>query len=693
MIPLVAGTQTFEKEQRLSRSVTYWDTTQTVVERGISCALFDVLSPSYDLLAETTRTGIEASLKGANFRSVLGYTDVGGYETGVVSNLYFYWGAGSPTGGQTARRVAWKFSGTVTGAGATPQSTVLVFGGQGKIQIFHTRSGVVTKLGSGTLKEPLPHFSITTLAKVSSEGGYQVVDASLQDGDVLEIYYVQNGEPWGGFFGKVIPGDTSQFLSGSTFSWPQFRASLEEAAFVGSSFLSVGAATSRTLDYLEKATLRGQVGATTTLEIELPLARPGDPNGYILDESTGQVQLVHAVTNEKIRPHRRVFFEGGFTGSVSEIYPRFTGLIEKITPGDDLKTAIVHCQSFEHKTEKQFDENYPDLVSYQAHGFLDREWKGLPVFGAPCYDAWPLEAALADLLTRAGVDSYNLGRSPFEAAPSYGVWTFTKGTSGAVVSTNRKFRCRSISNPAERVYLQRRGNYGNFGLLKKDYLPNDDAYLYPSELSDRLLDRVIHLADQYGYDVYFDAEGQAVIAARNNSSEFRYVSTAGVDEAVSPSAVGGRYLLHHDTDAAWTVQVSGEMSRLDLFVGIGKSGSLNGGLIGVSVEVNDGTNWVSVPSAAKTISTYSTAEETFFYDYATREDGTNGAVFTVLQLPFDEYRVTLTPLGPDADDVGAVDCLYRINGAALFDRDPMATPYPVHLSPLKNALEIHPEST
>src|SRR5690606_26444373 len=71
------------------------------------------------------------------------------------------------------------------------------------------------------------------------------------------------------------------------------------------------------------------------------------------------------------------------------------------------------------------------------------------------------------------------------------------------------------------------------------------------------------------------------------------------------------------------------------------------------------------------------------------DDGTNAAVMTLFSLPFDYYRVTIAPLGPDGGDA---DCVYRLNGVAIFEHDPNTPSYPQPLSTLGNTLKVDPES-
>lgn len=216
------------------------------------------------------------------------------------------------------------------------------------------------------------------------------------------------------------------------------------------------------------------------------------------------------------KDHATLFVDGA--REETEVYPRFTGVIDQIVPSQDGLTATIQCSGFERKLETAFDENYPDPLAYLSYGFVDREWLGYPVFGVPAFDAWPLEIAVAEACYRAGVDAYNLGKSVNTA--NLGKKQYRRATTGALFYGAKRFQARSPVDTTSLVTLPRNRNYGNLGLLYNERLPSDDPYLHPAEVSERLLDRALELADKYGYDFFFDAEGQAVLGARNNPTQF-----------------------------------------------------------------------------------------------------------------------------------------------------------------------------
>lgn len=163
----------------------------------------------------------------------------------------------------------------------------------------------------------------------------------------------------------------------------------------------------------------------------------------------------------------------------------------------------------------------------------------------------------------------------------------------------------------------------------------------------------------------------------------------------SASAVGGVYRYYqHSVNPTWNEgPIAGNFSRLDLFVGVGeeKSTGLNGGLIWVNIEVWDvvSNSWVFVES--KAVSTYRDDVEIFFYDDVVYTSGTNLCQLTVLQMPFDRYRVTLSGGGPAIEDANA-DCVYRLNGYAIYEQDPAQTHLPVELTTEESLLSLKPEN-
>lgn len=160
-----------------------------------------------------------------------------------------------------------------------------------------------------------------------------------------------------------------------------------------------------------------------------------------------------------------------------------------------------------------------------------------------------------------------------------------------------------------------------------------------------------------------------------------------------PAAIAGTYKYYrHANNSTWTEgPVVGHFSRLDLFVGIGTHAEtgLNGGLIWADIDVWNGSAWEFVRSDA--ISTYSNRAETFVGDEVVNEQGVNLCQRTVMQLPFDRYRVTFSAGGPDLEDPNT-DCVYRLNGYATYEQDPLQTHLPHALTTDDDLLALKPEN-
>lgn len=423
MRPFNSPTEIFSDDQTATFNAVFYDSTCTVPETGIQIGLFDVLDSSLDLLASafSSHSALEAVLNNSTVstqrvRSILGYAE-GAARMGLEPNLIKYWGSGAPPGCSLSRRVFLKYKGVVRCSDSASHPTTLVFGGNGKIRVF--KNG--TQISAGQIREPLVDALLTTSASIQREGGYLIVETNVQAGDVLEIYYCNNGESWGGILGKVIPG------IGHANSWTTFRTKLRDAGVISASFLSAAVSSGVDLPYCSDALLQVGEGQTPVLELQVALAPDTEPNGYSLQHVGGQNQLVdNGDSSLVIRPARRIKFSAGFKhpdGSL-ELYERFTGQVTSITPNAGGDSATITCHGFEGRLQGALNENYPDRLSYIGHGFIDWEWKGFPVYPILAWDAWPLEVATAEMCYRAGIDSYNLGKSAFELAPNYGKYAY-----------------------------------------------------------------------------------------------------------------------------------------------------------------------------------------------------------------------------------------------------------------------------
>lgn len=712
-LPLQSNTQIFSADQTINFRAQYFDTANTAIRlgpahptpdqytafgSGVAFAMFDLLDKTF---APVDRASLESALTNPSTktRPTLGYDRLGNYRTGVVPNVYMYWGSGAPAGGSRAKSVLLKFSGTVQASG----TVTLVLAGQGTVQVYANKANTPILAGKIRAPEPLVTLTGVTPARITGEWGYQFITTTFTKGDIVEIYYWHNGEPWGGICAKAFPGtiDTSS---------DAFLANVRSAAVIGASFMAKESAPipAMTIPYIAETQIKTTAGAVTEMQMKVALTTKNEGNGFFLDTIRDENRLVdNANTGNAIKKGRIVHFEGGFLrpDGTDELYPRFTGYIEDILPDSTNGVATIVCKSFEGLLAGPFDENNPDFLSYHANGYILRQRVDEPVYGITAFDYWPVEVAVRDLMYRAGIDAYNMGLSPFTTNPNFGSFRYSTATTGTTVYGAPLVAARLLATSTNPILIERNANYGNVPPLNKDALPTDDAYLFVPDVQQRLFDRLKTITDHYGYDFFFNGEGRAVLTGRNNPIAFQYATrngayTSGINEAqynVNINAVGGVYLQkQHSIDGVtWSRVIEGTFSRVDLYCGLGipKNSTLNGGLLNVKVEVSDGAGGFTVVQQQQ-FTTFYNGPEGFYYTGLVRSDGTNAAVLKIVSMPFDHYRVTVTGAGPDQ---GQTDCLYRINGAAIYERDPEQSFYSNGakqqvFTTLGNTLNITPES-
>src|SRR5690606_26618040 len=114
---------------------------------------------------------------------------------------------------------------------------------------------------------------------------------------------------------------------------------------------------------------------------------------------------------------------------------------------------------------------------------------------------------------------------------------FIDSSTGTEFNGSLLFAARLLADNSVRVQMEKPTNYGNVGHFKKDYLPDDDEYLFVPEVTRTLYDRARELVDHYGYDFYTHPNGQLVLTGRNNPTRFEFFTNIGdPDEKVAASA-------------------------------------------------------------------------------------------------------------------------------------------------------------
>ena len=219
---------------------------------------------------------------------------------------------------------------------------------------------------------------------------------------------------------------------------------------------------------------------------------------------------------------------------VEELYTEFTGHIVNWAINHEQGLVTVTCLDFLNLLNYRINENWPDKASYWiAHYNKDGEFDEPDGVDKPiAYDGWRFERVIRDLLLKCNIDD-----------------TLFEG----------KKLIRKYDNSISQVYdlfegkdiiLRRPINYGNADLSEADAnrfgTNTDDEYLYPSEISETVFNRAYNIADQMGYIIGFDPNGQAIIKARNNPYDILWSPSniqfgSGWTTAFNIGAIGGYY--------------------------------------------------------------------------------------------------------------------------------------------------------
>jgi hypothetical protein len=699
----------FTNDHRHAFEALYFDTTSTAVRvgesyavgqrdtalgTGIRFAMFDLLDSAYN---PTSKAQIDASLLESSNQTeaILGYESNGTPRTGVVPNVYMYWGSGAPPGASRARQVLLRFSGVIP---ESINTVTLVACGQGTVQIYRNGALVV----GGKLTEPRARAARSglTFPTIKTELGYQFNETPINfsAGDAVDIYYWHNGESWGGFGLKAIIGAVTPTT---------FLSRLRDAAVVGTSLLpaSVTPISAQAMPYLIDAKLSLGRRKIPQLTLTVLLTSSDEPTGYRLSRSQGvKVLRDNANPSFTIQRGRMMHLRAGTTlvDGTSDLYPRYVWVIRDIEQQSSGEATIT-CEGIQSRLADQYDENFPDFLDYHMFGFCLREGATEPVFGVNALDNWPLEYATALLCYRAGIDAMTLGRQ-VRTTQTLGRRVYRTQGNTVLHRGAPHFSARSLTQ-SNLVPLERQPNYGNVPPLANDNLPADDPYLFNPEVTRRLYDRVIELTSQLGYDFGETPDGFLHLRGANNATHWQsmnheitesgpFATYDTVGKTTALSAVGGTVFSRTNADSAWTRQFSGVFSRIDLYVGIGRNAALvNGGRLNVGIERRNAAG-TFVPVTSSVISTFVNTTEAYFYDDALRADGTNATVIRLGTFMPDFYRITITPAGVEP---GESVCVYRINGVGVYEYDPEASLYSGTdqqqvLSTLGNILAITPQS-
>lgn len=404
MRAIIPASQQFRADQQLAHVVNYWDTPFTPLQTDTASAgvPFEMREPTstgaYDVLAAVRDTvspsGVAAAWTASTSKLVV--------SNGRVANLVAYWAGGAPGhhGASVSRRVAYKFSLTLrstTGrawfnVASTITPVTIAFAGSGYVRIIKNGS---TAVFAGPVTES------EFLARGFS---YATISGGLTTGDVLDIYYVQDQDPWGGYVFKLIDATLPTKLNDR-------MAAVADAPVLGCGLMDTGTPpTMRTLQMLRDIQVTQQQGQTARAEFSVPLM--GDNNdgiGWEWVRTNNDSGFLRAHNPDgstfDVMRQRMLRIKLGYQDfqGVPELYPSFCGMIDDFE-GPSSGVVRVSALGMEQRLVDQFVKNYPDMVSYMTYGYRRLSGAGGPVFGISAYDNWPLQYAIRDMLVRCGID-------------------------------------------------------------------------------------------------------------------------------------------------------------------------------------------------------------------------------------------------------------------------------------------------
>jgi hypothetical protein len=374
---------------------------------------------------------------------------------------------------------------------------------------------------------------------------------------------------------------------------------------------------------------------------------------------------------------------------LKEEYTVFTGFIHDYADPERGQSR-VECAGLESRLLEQFDKNYPDKVSYMSWGYRKIAETTDPVYDTTCYDNWPLEFAVADLLLRAGIAPSRI-RQPLTVGKDDGSTSTVQFNYGAgsvlgnTTETLAKFRARTVAG--KYLKLSRQVNYGNAGLAYTEAKAVDDPYIFPPENTKELWNRVREMTDRYGYDCWFDEQGAAWLQPRSTAfAAVQYqvpdASGAGsgvtVTQKLAPSAFAGYYVETVGSPITFSKTVTA--ARIDISFPTGASLGLWRVKISKGGVAQNGANGVVVNPA--------TGSQAFYYDQYQTVNGVNSTVVTVWSGEYATYQVDVIAEPATADTT----VVRRLDSIFLFHTDPALPRLPQVLSTKVNAPSITPKS-
>lgn len=596
---------------------------------------------------------------------------------GRVPHVLDSWGAGAPAwyGNSQQGRVALHWAGVFRPAAARSWFSsadavqlTLGFAGQGYVRV------VLTAAGGSPVEITVgltPGHQLSETEYLSDGVSYSE-PFTVNPGDRLDVYYVQNGERWGGVVAKVLATDSPT------------EALYRAAPVLGCDlFDDPTRPTKDTLASVAVLEVTHDLTSASSMQLQVPLLNPKahDGVGYEWRRSSDGddpgvlVCWADGVEQFSLRRGSLIQASGGLVG---EEYYLFTGFIDDFEPPRDGLTTI-RCIGLERRPLKDVVRNEPDEVSYMCAGYRALTGATEPVYGIAAYDNWAIEYAIADVLLRSGITS-NCLAAPLEATTYDGVSLAVQYGTDAF----KKFRARGVTGNLLRC--ERSVRYGNVGYAFEDFKPADDPYVFKPEDSRDAWSRVRELGDRYGYDVRFDQEGHAVLQTRGNPStvvdvDNTLVTGVAGTKKTHPSAFRGTYYKWAPGEQV-ALQFTFTGSRVD--VAVPRGPTLGNWASMRVVRVSDEFEVGRVQNVNASNST-----DIFYYDYRTDTTGKNATLLTLYSGPYDTYRVEVQGYLTEAPDLKErrLDCFF------VYAIDPLMPLYPRPLSTAENALNVQGDTT
>lgn len=430
MQPLMSGDSSFSQDQKLAYTVEFWDSPFPVSDNdhGSAGLVLDLRQPKSDgtFVYSGTSVHLRTALQSASAGTVYGIYTSSNYSAAVITGgrtgpVVGYWSGGAPGqhGAQYYGQVAYHFRGYWR-AGAdrawfSPYDSPtfrFAVAGNGWVRITKTVNGATTDVFDGAGASVHGQYVteerfIDTLlpddtSAYTQMGGYQL-SAAISDlvpnRDYVDIYYLEDGEQWGGFVVKAITGTPTV-------------AALRDAPVVGPSLFdaTTSAVAKQTLSVVGSVQVQQQLGQASRATISLPLLRTvNDGFGWTWERATtsdpGYLRQHNGLGGTlDLKRQRLIRVKGGFVGFQYTLFTGFVDDFELDTSGGNVQ---VVCLGFEQRMLEQFVKNSPDPVSYMTFGYRSRKYSATPaepVYEVPAYDNWPIEYAVRDLCLRAGSD-------------------------------------------------------------------------------------------------------------------------------------------------------------------------------------------------------------------------------------------------------------------------------------------------